>query len=139
MILCEQRGEEKRWNEVDTYTTSTRFWLRDVTYHSFETYQNWRCLFENRISRLVRLKTYPRCPINYQTLQSSSKIAHLKRTLMHKSETSSPSRLFHRIYCLHGPAIHAIIIHCRTKSARCAHCNTLTVLYTPCARFLQKI
>ena len=34
--------------------------------------------------------------IKYQTLNSSSKIAELKHTLMHKCTTSSTSRLFHR-------------------------------------------
>ena len=37
------------------------------------------------------------CPIKYQTLNSSSKIAELKHTLMHKCTTFSASRLFHRV------------------------------------------
>ena len=57
VFVCEQQ-EEERWNEADTYTDSVRFWLRDVTYHNLYTYQNWQWLIENRISRLVWLKTY---------------------------------------------------------------------------------
>ena len=34
-------------------------------------------------------------PINYRTLNSSSKIAELKHSLMHKCTTFSASRLFH--------------------------------------------
>ena len=56
MILCEQE-EEERWREADTYTASTRYWLRDVRYHNFDTYLNWKCLIENRISRHVWIKT----------------------------------------------------------------------------------
>ena len=39
MFLCEQQ-EEDRWKEAETYTASTRYWLRDVTYQNVETYQN---------------------------------------------------------------------------------------------------
>ena len=56
MFLCEQQ-EEERSKEADTYTASTRYWLRDVTYQNLDTYQNWQCLIENRISRHVWLKT----------------------------------------------------------------------------------
>ena len=59
MFLCEQQ-EEERWKEADTYTESIQFWLRDVTYHSFDTHQNRRCRIENHFSRHVRLKTYHR-------------------------------------------------------------------------------
>ena len=38
-------------------------------------------------------------------------------------------------YCLHGLALHALTMHWRTKSARIAHHNTLTIL---CTRFLPK-
>ena len=41
MFSSEQQKEE-RWKETDTYTASTRYWLRDVTYHSLYTYRNWR-------------------------------------------------------------------------------------------------
>ena len=50
----------RRWKEPDTYTASTRFWMRDVTYQNLETYQNWKCLIENRISRHLTFKTYLR-------------------------------------------------------------------------------
>ena len=33
-FLCEQQQEEERWTEADTYTASTQYWLRDVTYHN---------------------------------------------------------------------------------------------------------
>ena len=59
MFLCEQQ-EEEWWKETDTYTASTRYWMRDVTYQNLETYQNWKCLIENRISRHLMLKTYLR-------------------------------------------------------------------------------
>ena len=59
MFLCEQQ-EEEQWRETDTYTASTRYWLRDVTYHNPDTYRNWQCLIENRISRHVWLGTYLR-------------------------------------------------------------------------------
>ena len=39
LFLCEQQ-EEERWKEADTYTASTQYWLRDVTYHNLDTYQN---------------------------------------------------------------------------------------------------
>ena len=57
MFLCEQQGEEW-WKETDTYTASTRYWMLDVTYQNLETYQNWKCLIENRISRHLMRKTY---------------------------------------------------------------------------------
>ena len=31
MFLCEQQ-EEERWREADTYTASTDYWLRYITY-----------------------------------------------------------------------------------------------------------
>ena len=57
--MCEQQKEE-RWKEADTYTASTQYWLREVTYHNLDTYQNWQCLIENLISGHVWLKTYLR-------------------------------------------------------------------------------
>ena len=39
MFFCEQQ-EEEQWRESDTYTASTRYWLRDVTYHNPDTYLN---------------------------------------------------------------------------------------------------
>ena len=35
IFLCEQQ-EEVRWKEADTYTASTPYWLRDVTYHNLD-------------------------------------------------------------------------------------------------------
>ena len=61
MLLCEQQ-EEERWKEADTYTASTRYWMRDVTYQNLENYQNWKWLIENQISRHLMLKTYFRWP-----------------------------------------------------------------------------
>ena len=88
MFLCEQQ-EGKRLKEADTYTASTQYWLRDVTYHNLDTYQNWQCLIENRISRHVWLKTYLKCRV-------VPYIAELKHTLMHMCTTFSASRLFYR-------------------------------------------
>ena len=59
MFLCEQQ-EEEWWKQTDTYTASTRYWMRDVTYQNLESYQNWKCLIENRISRHLMFKTYLR-------------------------------------------------------------------------------
>ena len=55
--FCEQQ-ECERLKEADTHTASTRYWLRNVTYHNLDTNQNWQCLIEYRISRHVWLKTY---------------------------------------------------------------------------------
>ena len=62
MFLCEQQ-EGERLKEADTYTASTRYWRRDVTYHNVNIYQNWQCLIKNRISRHMWLKTYPKCKV----------------------------------------------------------------------------
>ena len=59
VFLCEQQKED-RWKEGDTYTAFTRYWLRDVIYQILDICQNWRCLIENRISRLVWLRAYLR-------------------------------------------------------------------------------
>ena len=59
MCLCEQQKQEQ-WKEADIYTASPRYWLRDVNYHNLDTYQNWRCLIENQISRHVWFETYLR-------------------------------------------------------------------------------
>ena len=59
MFLFEQQ-EEEWWKETDTYTASTRFWMRDATYQNLETSQNWKCLIESWISRHLMLKTYLR-------------------------------------------------------------------------------
>ena len=59
MFLCEQQ-EKDRWKEADTYSVSTQNWMRDVTYQNLETYQNWKWLIENQISRHLKLKTYLR-------------------------------------------------------------------------------
>ena len=56
-VLATKRRAAK---ETDTYTASTRYWLRDVTYHNLDTYQYWRCLIESRFSRHVWLVTYLR-------------------------------------------------------------------------------
>ena len=37
-FLCEQQ-EKERQKEADTYTASSRYWLREVTYHNLDTYQ----------------------------------------------------------------------------------------------------
>ena len=95
MFLCEQQGEEERCELVDTYTAPTRHWLRHVSYHSVDTFQNWGCLIQNRIARHMWLKTYVRFPINYQTLHSSSEVEEIKHALMHMCTTFSGSSQFH--------------------------------------------
>ena len=109
-FLCEQQGEEERWKEDYTYTTSTRYWLQPVTYHSLDTYENWRCSMENRIWGHVWLKKYFKFPITYQTLNSPSKLAELKPGLMHKCTTFSASSLFCRFLmsALSGSTSHYI-------------------------------
>ena len=96
MFLCEQQGEEERWREVDTCAASTWYWLRDVTYHSLDTYQNWQCLIENWTSWNLWLKNFSSCPLYYRTLKSSSKNVESKNILMHKYTTFLASRLIHR-------------------------------------------
>ena len=59
-FLREPQEEEQR-KKADTYTASTPYWLWDVTYHSLDTYQNWRCIIDNRNSRHVWIKTTLRC------------------------------------------------------------------------------
>ena len=59
MFLCEQQ-EKDQWKEADTYTASTRYWMRDVTYQNLETYQSWNWLIENQNLRHLMLKTYLR-------------------------------------------------------------------------------
>ena len=73
----------------------SKIWPRNVTYHSLDTYQNYLSM-ENRVSRHVWLKAYLRCPINYRILNSSSKTAELKQTLMQKCTAFSVSGLFQR-------------------------------------------
>ena len=65
MFLCEQQ-EEEQWTRADTYTAPTRYWLWDVTNHGLDTYQNWHCLIENRISSPGWLKICLGGPINYR-------------------------------------------------------------------------
>ena len=69
--------------------------MRDVTYRFLDTWQNWRCLIENRFSRLMWLRAYLGGALNYLTLKSTSNIAKLKHTLIHKCLSFSASRLFH--------------------------------------------
>ena len=98
----------------------TQNWLREFPYHSLDTYQNSRCLIANQISRHAWLKIYLRSPISSQAHNSSSKIVELKRSSMHKCTTFSPSRtaISRLFYYLHGLALHAFILHCRTKWLR---------------------
>ena len=139
--LCKQQREEKRWKQTDIYTASTRYWLRNVTYHSLDTYRNWRCLLGYRISRQLRLKTYLRCPTNYRPLNSASNVAELKHnSLKHDAKVNDllEFKATSPFFCLRVLALRAIRAHCRTKSARIPHHNTLTVLCTWCTRFLLK-
>ena len=96
MILCEQE-EEEWWREADTYTASTRYWLRNVTYHNLDTYLNWKCLIENRISRHVWIKTYLRCSHNLPNAQlvfTNSKIKALWCITVRPSPLSDFSTVF---------------------------------------------
>ena len=135
IILCEQQGRQQWWKETDNYTESVRYWLRNVTYHSLDTYQNWRCSIESRNSRHVWPKVYLTCPITYRTHTSSSSLAKLKHISMYRITNFSASRLFQRLLLSGRPARHAHKVHCRTKSAQIAHLKTLTVL---CNRLVPK-
>ena len=64
-ILCEQEREEEQCNEVDTYTYIPRYWVRHVTYHSFDTNQKWRRSIKNQISRHMCHKKNHRSPKNF--------------------------------------------------------------------------
>ena len=88
MFLCEQQKGE-RLKEADTYTASTRYWLRDVTYHNLDTHENGQCLIEKQNSSLVWLQTYLKCRV-------VPNFTELNQTLMDKCTTFSASRLFHR-------------------------------------------
>ena len=74
-------------------------------------------------------------PINYRTMNSSSKIAELKHNLMHKCTTFLASRLFHcfSMSALSGSTPYHIALS--NKISSIAQHNTLTVL---CTRFLPK-
>ena len=76
------------------FTKSNWNWMRDVTHHSPDTYQNWRKLIENRLSRHAWLKTNRRYPMTSRTHNSYSFIAELKHNLMNKCTTVSDSKLF---------------------------------------------
>ena len=95
IVLGEQQKHE-RWKEADTYTLSTPYWLRDVTYHSLHIYQNWQGSIENRNPRHVWFKTYLGCLINNRTLNSSSNKADIKNTSTNERTTFSASSAFHR-------------------------------------------
>ena len=112
-ILCEQQRKGEELKGADTYTESMWLWLRDVSYFSLYIYQN-------RIWRSVRLKTYMENPISLRTHTSSSFTAKTKHFLMHKFTKISASGLNNRFYCLHVPSLHAVILHCPTKLARMA-------------------
>ena len=94
MFLCEQ--QEERWKEADTYTASTRFWLRDVIYHSLDIYQKDDAESKIDFQDMCGSKHTLGGPINCRAQNSSSKIAELKHNLMHMCTTSSASRLFHQ-------------------------------------------
>ena len=77
MFLCEQQ-EEEWWKETDTYTASTWYWMRDVTYQNLETYRNLKCLFEKRFSRQLMLKTYLRWSHNLPNPKLNFKRCRIK-------------------------------------------------------------
>ena len=136
--MCEQQGEEKRRKEDDTYKTSTRYWLQDVTYHSLDTYRNWRRSMEIWISRHVWPKRYLSFPINYQTLNSLSKIAELKHGLMHKWTTFWVSSLFHCfLMSARSGSIRQYNISSNTIS-RDRTSKHIPVVYILCTPFLPK-
>ena len=56
MQLCENK---RKRSSVRIPSIFSKF-MRDVTYQNLETYQNWKCFLENRISRHLMLKTYLR-------------------------------------------------------------------------------
>ena len=75
------------------------------------------------------------CPINYRTLNSSSKTAELKQILMPKRTTFSTSMLFHRFLKTARSGSTRYHIALSNKLSSIAHHITLTIL---CTRFLPK-
>ena len=70
--------------------------MGDVSYHSLDTNKNWKCLIGNLFSRHVPLKAYLRYPLKSRTHNSSSILAEVKQTSMHKSTKFSASKLVQR-------------------------------------------
>ena len=94
MFLCGQQ-EEERWKEAGTFTASTQYWLRYVTYHYLDTYQNGQHLIENRISRHVCLKTYLRWSHKITNPQLIFKNCRIKACFDALVYDLLTSRLFH--------------------------------------------
>ena len=96
--------------------------------HNLDTYLKWPSLIKNRISRHVWLKTYLRCsdkiPIPKLIFKNRRIKAYFDAYVYYFLSFQAILPFF---YCLHGLALHAITMHCRPKSARIAHHNTLTV------------
>ena len=91
MFLCEQ--QEDRWNEADTYTASSRFWLRDVT-TVLALIKTDDAESKIDFQDMCGSKHTLGGPIDYRALNSSSKIAELKHNLRHMCTTFSASRRF---------------------------------------------
>ena len=82
-----RRAMERSWH----HTASTRYWLRYVTYHNLDTYQNWQCLIENRISGHAWLKTFLSSSHNLRNRKLIFKNCWIKAYF---DATVSASRLF---------------------------------------------
>ena len=110
--------------------------MRDVTYQNLETYQNWKCLIENRISRHLMLKTY---------LRWSHKLPNPKLIFKNCRVKAYFDAIVYNL--LNFKAISPFFNVCTVwlytlsqcigeqKSARIAHHNTLTIL---CTRFFAE-
>ena len=59
-VFCVSNKKESDGKKLTPTQHLPDFELWDVTYQNLETYQNWKCLIENRVSRHLTHKTYLR-------------------------------------------------------------------------------
>ena len=133
MFLFELQ-EEQRCKEADTYTASTRFCLWDVTYHNFDTYENWRYLIDNRFSRHVWLETYLRWSHklpNPKLIVKKCKIITYFDAKVYDLLSLKDISLFFLMSARSGSTGYHNSLS--NKISSIAHHNTLTVLCTQCS------
>ena len=126
MFLCEQQGEEVWWKKFTSTENFGNFGcetLPTTVLTPIETDNAW-----------WKIKFQAMCGSKHTsgTSQNSSSIrVELKHSLINRCATFSASRKTHCFYqCWQGLVLHAIIIHCRTKSARITNPDTLMVSHT---------
>ena len=82
MFLCEQQ-EEERWKEADTYTASTDIGCGTLPTKILTLIKMDNAQSKNEFQDMCGSKHTLGGPKNYRTLNSTSKIAEFKHTLMH--------------------------------------------------------